>query len=188
MQWCWISFIMLNNAFCLWNSLFYPYLKLINQLLIIIIIIYLNISLVCLTILSLNGLIAGVGNSDSIVSWSFCDTSYLGSLMIGWVNTGKQSCSTVNLKSTVVGFRRKYFGLQATSLHSDPNFISCWLRDAPIKTVLICGIHLFLTSPQVNLWLELVPHLHSLNEVTQLIPTTTKVGAKSSISPSAAKD
>uniref|UniRef100_A0A674NU29 Neuroligin 1 n=1 Tax=Takifugu rubripes TaxID=31033 RepID=A0A674NU29_TAKRU len=29
---------------------------------------------------------------------------------------------------------------------------------------------------KVNLWLELVPHLHSLNEVTQLIPTTTKVG------------
>uniref|UniRef100_A0A8C5D4J8 Carboxylesterase type B domain-containing protein n=1 Tax=Gouania willdenowi TaxID=441366 RepID=A0A8C5D4J8_GOUWI len=28
---------------------------------------------------------------------------------------------------------------------------------------------------KVNLWLELVPHLHSLNEVTQLIPTTTKV-------------
>uniref|UniRef100_A0A3P9JP09 Neuroligin 1 n=1 Tax=Oryzias latipes TaxID=8090 RepID=A0A3P9JP09_ORYLA len=28
---------------------------------------------------------------------------------------------------------------------------------------------------KVNLWLELVPHLHSLNEVTQLIPTTTKL-------------
>ncbi|KAM8873999.1 neuroligin-1 isoform 1-T2 [Spinachia spinachia] len=28
---------------------------------------------------------------------------------------------------------------------------------------------------KVNLWLELVPHLHSLNEVTQLIPTTTKI-------------
>lgn len=34
---------------------------------------------------------------------------------------------------------------------------------------------LLYSSPQVNLWLELVPHLHSLNEVTQLIPTTTKV-------------
>ncbi|XP_017573316.1 neuroligin-1 isoform X2 [Pygocentrus nattereri] len=28
---------------------------------------------------------------------------------------------------------------------------------------------------KVNLWLELVPHLHSLNEVTQIISTTTKV-------------
>ncbi|KAF3835662.1 hypothetical protein F7725_028220 [Dissostichus mawsoni] len=28
---------------------------------------------------------------------------------------------------------------------------------------------------KVNLWLELVPHLHSLNDVTQLIPTTTKI-------------
>ncbi|TMS20859.1 Neuroligin-1, partial [Larimichthys crocea] len=30
-------------------------------------------------------------------------------------------------------------------------------------------------SAVVNLWLELVPHLHSLNDVTQLIPTTTKI-------------
>ncbi|XP_051967926.1 neuroligin-1 isoform X9 [Xyrauchen texanus] len=28
---------------------------------------------------------------------------------------------------------------------------------------------------KVNLWLELVPHLHSLNEVTQIISTTTKL-------------
>ncbi|XP_061681509.1 neuroligin-1 isoform X2 [Syngnathoides biaculeatus] len=28
---------------------------------------------------------------------------------------------------------------------------------------------------KVNLWLELVPHLHSLNDVTHLIPTTTKI-------------
>ncbi|XP_066503773.1 neuroligin-1 isoform X2 [Hoplias malabaricus] len=28
---------------------------------------------------------------------------------------------------------------------------------------------------KVNLWLELVPHLHSLNELTQIISTTTKV-------------
>ncbi|XP_077389575.1 neuroligin-1 isoform X4 [Festucalex cinctus] len=28
---------------------------------------------------------------------------------------------------------------------------------------------------KVNLWLELVPHLHSLNDVTPLIPTTTKI-------------
>ncbi|XP_077450798.1 neuroligin-1 isoform X2 [Stigmatopora argus] len=28
---------------------------------------------------------------------------------------------------------------------------------------------------KVNLWLELVPHLHSLNDVTHLIPTTTKM-------------
>ncbi|XP_054646594.1 neuroligin-1 isoform X1 [Dunckerocampus dactyliophorus] len=28
---------------------------------------------------------------------------------------------------------------------------------------------------KVNLWLELVPHLHSLNDVTQLIQTTTKI-------------
>ncbi|KAI4887461.1 hypothetical protein NFI96_003740 [Prochilodus magdalenae] len=28
---------------------------------------------------------------------------------------------------------------------------------------------------KVNLWLELVPHLHSLNEVTQIVSTTTKV-------------
>ncbi|KAL4630761.1 neuroligin-1 isoform X3 [Arapaima gigas] len=28
---------------------------------------------------------------------------------------------------------------------------------------------------KVNLWLELVPHLHSINEVTQVISTTTKV-------------
>ncbi|XP_049588066.1 neuroligin-1 isoform X4 [Syngnathus scovelli] len=28
---------------------------------------------------------------------------------------------------------------------------------------------------KVNLWLELVPHLHSLNDATQLIPTTTKI-------------
>ncbi|MEQ2238325.1 Neuroligin-1, partial [Ilyodon furcidens] len=34
---------------------------------------------------------------------------------------------------------------------------------------------------KVNLWLELVPHLHSLNEVTPLIPTTTKVSIHSSL-------
>uniref|UniRef100_A0A8C4Z6G5 Neuroligin 1 n=1 Tax=Gadus morhua TaxID=8049 RepID=A0A8C4Z6G5_GADMO len=28
---------------------------------------------------------------------------------------------------------------------------------------------------KVNLWLELVPHLHSINDVTQVLPTTTKV-------------
>lgn len=54
-----------------------------------------------------------------------------------------------------------------------------------LNPVLIYSIHLFplpyfLLFLQVNLWLELVPHLHSLNEVTQLIPTTTKVGTKTS--------
>lgn len=39
----------------------------------------------------------------------------------------------------------------------------------------------FFPCPQVNLWLELVPHLHSLNEVTQLIPTTTKVSTEPSL-------
>ncbi|XP_061094426.1 neuroligin-1-like isoform X3 [Conger conger] len=36
---------------------------------------------------------------------------------------------------------------------------------------------------KVNLWLELVPHLHSLNEVTQIISTTTKVPPPSDVTP-----